>query len=80
MTTKGHTEAGSEQQNKRQEALQDAPHKQPAQAPAHLSFTEKREGPKDRRAATTDRRNEDRVNEDFEPRRNPEVYDRRQAV
>ena len=38
---------------------------------------ERRKGPKDRREAAEDRRNEDRVAEDPLPRRNPDLPDRR---
>ena len=40
-------------------------------------FVERRRGVSDRRMAHHDRRNEDRVNEDLLPRRNPDVPDRR---
>ena len=49
-------------------------------AEAHdTGSTERRLGAVDRRQAAMDRRNEDRLNQDFEPRRNPEIPDRRQA-
>lgn len=38
---------------------------------------ERRQGPEDRRTAGEDRRNLDRVLEDFAPRRNPDMRDRR---
>lgn len=40
---------------------------------------ERRKGTKDRRAATEDRRNEDRLADDPLPRRNPDEPDRRKA-
>ncbi len=40
---------------------------------------ERRTGPKTRRMALEDRRNEDRVAEDVLPRRNPDLPDRRAA-
>ena len=42
-----------------------------------VSWEEKRSGVKDRRIGRVDRRNEDRVAEEIDPRRNPEVQDRR---
>ena len=41
------------------------------------SGSDKRKGSKDRRDTGQDRRNEDRVAEELEPRRNPEKADRR---
>ena len=41
------------------------------------SSEERRTGPSDRRIAGEDRRNEDRVNDELLPRRNPDVTDRR---
>ncbi|MEM9623756.1 MAG: hypothetical protein AAF993_19080 [Pseudomonadota bacterium] len=38
---------------------------------------ERRTGPETRRKHTQDRRNEDRVAEELEPRRNPDIPDRR---
>jgi len=40
-------------------------------------FEERRRRAKERRVAALDRRNEDRVAEDLNPRRNPELPDRR---
>ena len=40
---------------------------------------DRRKGAKDRRATRLDRRNEDRVADDFDPRRNPELPDRRRS-
>ena len=40
---------------------------------------ERRKGPSDRRNNSLDRRNEDRLLDDFEPRRNPDIPDRRTA-
>ena len=40
---------------------------------------ERRVGKADRRENSLDRRNEDRVMDDIEPRRNPEIPDRRSA-
>ena len=38
---------------------------------------ERRNGPQDRRRNTEERRNLDRVNDDFLPRRSPDLIDRR---
>ncbi|MEM7101339.1 MAG: hypothetical protein AAF541_24015 [Pseudomonadota bacterium] len=38
---------------------------------------ERRIGPADRRVADEDRRNEDRLNDELDPRRNPDMTDRR---
>ena len=43
------------------------------------SGQEKRKGRKDRRQSDEDRRNEDRVAEALEPRRNPDRADRRKS-
>ena len=53
----------------------------PKVAGSKSSHTEERRvGPADRRIATLDRRNEDRLNDDLLPRRNPDVPDRRLAT
>lgn len=41
--------------------------------------TERRAGKPDRRTTHTDRRNEDRIVNEEEPRRNPDVADRRKS-
>ena len=41
--------------------------------------SDRRTGVRDRRVASIDRRNEDRVADDFDPRRNPDIPDRRQS-
>lgn len=40
-------------------------------------YVEQRNGPQDRRSNTDERRNSDRANDDFLPRRNPDLIDRR---
>ena len=40
---------------------------------------DRRTGVRDRRVSNIDRRNEDRVVDEFEPRRNPDIPDRRKS-
>ena len=40
---------------------------------------DRRTGVRDRRVSNIDRRNEDRVADEFEPRRNPDIPDRRKS-
>jgi hypothetical protein len=40
-------------------------------------YVERRSGPQDRRRNTEERRNLDRANDDFLPRRSPDLIDRR---
>gem|GEM_PF-2097146 len=48
-----------------------------AQSQSSPAYVERRRGPQDRRNTTEERRNSDRANEDFIPRRNPDLMDRR---
>ena len=47
--------------------------------PAKQPDSERRKGEADRRRTSGDRRNEARVANDFEPRRNPDASDRRKT-
>lgn len=48
-----------------------------AAPPPDSEFVERREGPADRRVATEERRNPERIAQDIAPRRDPDVKDRR---
>ncbi len=48
-----------------------------AQSQNSPAYIERRRGPQDRRSSTEERRNSDRANDDFIPRRNPDLIDRR---
>ena len=52
----------------------------PARSEGRESSSERRTGPKDRRIAAEDRRNAERVADDLNPRRDPELPDRRAAA